>query len=512
MFQSILFPQGKGINPRKEEEPDFFNDLNLDLVFAPLLEKKKEFQLEEFYYAPLHDPEVVAFRQEVAKELEDETLGPLFSDFSQALYSLARYMDIVRANLCSEGPGNNYLTRGRMLEYAGQYCTAVSKAAATLARHPLQSAGLGSLARYLSAYSTGEQFNGLCTRVRELKEKFARIRYCMLIKDGVIRVRKYEGQADQSQSITGAFARFRQGEVKDYRHKLPQEPYADHVEAAVLGLLARLYKETFAELESFCRQYADFDDSVLTRFAREIQFYLAWQDFLRPLREAGLPFHYPRLSSEPTAVEAADFFDLALAHEIKEKTVTNSFFLERPERIIVVTGPNQGGKTTFARAFGQLHYLASLGLSVPGRRSKLGLFRRIFTHFGREETASPLQGKLQDDLVRLRDLLGEAAEDSLIIVNEIFSSTTLADALGLGRHMMDAISALGSLAVVVTFLDEIASYGDNAVSMMSTVKAENPVVRTYKVVRKPPDGLAYALHLAEKHGLSYERLVRRLNP
>lgn len=334
----------------------------------------------------------------------------------------------------------------------------------------------------------------------------------MLIKDGVIRVRKYEGQADQSQAITAAFARFRQGEAKDYRHNLPQEPYADHVEAAVLALLARLYKDIFRDLERFCQQQADFDDDVLIRFAREIQFYLAWQDLLRPLRQAGLPFHYPRLCPRPAAMKAEDFFDLALALEIEEKTVTNSFTLSQPERIIVVTGPNQGGKTTFARAFGQLHYLACLGLCVPGRESDLGLFSRIFTHFGREEVASSLQGKLQDDLVRLHGLLAEAREDSLIIVNEIFSSTTLTDALGLGRHMMDAISRLGSLAVVVTFLDEIASYGDSAVSMMSTVKPEDPAVRTYKVIRKPPDGLAYAHHLAEKHGLSYEKLVRRLNP
>lgn len=193
------------------------------------------------------------------------------------------------------------------------------------------------------------------------------------------------------------------------------------------------------------------------------------------------------------------------------KTVVNDFTLNALEHIIVVTGPNQGGKTTFARAFGQVHYLASLGLCVPGREAALYLFDNILTHFGREEDLSTLNGKLQDDLVRLRALLDRATSRSIVIVNEIFASTTISDALSLGGHMMDIFVELGALVVLVTFLDELASHGPETVSMMSTIREDDPTKRTFKIIRKPPNGLAYyAIHIASKHGLTYEQLCGRL--
>jgi len=135
---------------------------------------------------------------------------------------------------------------------------------------------------------------------------------------------------------------------------------------------------------------------------------------------------------------------------------------------------------------------------------------QVFTHFEREEELATLRGKLADELARIRDALKAATGRSLLVMNESFASTTLRDATFIGERILAQMTELGLLGVYVTFVDELASSTPACVSMVGTVNPDDPAERTYKIVRKPADGLAYATAIARKYRLTYPQLKPRL--
>jgi len=508
-FRSILFENAEDSTQLATDPPACFVDLNLDQVIQAITAGRSEYNLKPFFYTPLHDTATIQYRQEIAQDIACETVLAIIKSFTEQMVITRRYLALV------DKLDFRRHKEGWFLEAALVYCDAVSHLAQRLAQVALKSRGLIAFREYLTHYASSADFKLLQADTQKLKGELSTVTYCVLIKGLTVKVRKYEDEIDYSADVEQTFEKFKQGAVKDYSTHLAVGSGMNYVEAQILDFVARLYPDIFASLSAFCAQHSRFLDETIRVFDREIQFYVAYREYIAPLEQHGLRFCYPEVAERRKEVYDWEGFDIALAHKCvaeDARVVCNDFYLNDPERIIVVSGPNQGGKTTFARAFGQLHYLASLGCPVPGQEARLYLFDQIFTHFEQEEDIRNLRGKLQDDLVRIHAILDRATPDSIIIMNEIFTSTTLSDAVFLSKEIMARIARLDSLCVCVTFIDELASFSEKTVSMVSTVVPENPAMRTFKIVRRPADGLAYALSIAEKYRLTYGWVKERIRP
>lgn len=485
----------------------FVSDLNLDQVVTSIAGEREERELvSSILLHQLHDVGAIRFRQSVFRDLDDTAL---FEHLKEATELLRR----VRVHLAQlKKMRSPYERQGWFLDAVAIYCDAVTSLDEAFTAAGPTSQGLASFHRVLRRYRASAGFEALSAETMARKEDLQGIRYCVRIQGGRVDVSRYEDDPDYSTEVLKIFERFKQGAVKDYRVQYRGWPGMNHVAEQILALVARLFPEEFSALDDYCQRHRDFFDPALRRFEREVQFYLAYLDYLAPLRAAGLGFCYPEVGRSKE-VFATETFDLALAQKLVAEggeVVRNDFRLSGGERIFVVSGPNQGGKTTFARTFGQLHHLASVGCLVPGSAARLLLFDRLFTHFEREEALDTMRGKLEDDLVRIREALLSATGDSLLVMNEVFSSTTLHDARFLGEKVLQKVIELDLLAVYVTFIDELATLQPSIVSMVSTVVPEDPAQRTFKVVRGPANGLAFALAIAEKYGVAYEPLRKRI--
>jgi DNA mismatch repair protein MutS len=504
-FATILSSENNPTGPvETPEAPTCFGDLNLDQIVAAVTAGKQEYNLAPFYYTPLRDAAEIGYRQEVMRDLENQAVMKAVQNFAKGMRMVRRYLAL------GEQFSFHYHKEGWLLEAALVYMETVSNLAQALGQAPCASRGLAALRTFLSGYCAGAAFQALEESARRVKAGLAGVRYCVILKGSKVQVRRAAGETDYGIEVEKTFAKFQQGAVKNYRINLSGSSGMNHIAAQILDLAAKLYPDAFADLDQFCAHRAGFVEPALLRFDREIQFYVAYLEYIERFRPA-LKFAYPGLSSSHKEISVKDGFDLALAGKRQpEDVVTNDFFLSGLERILVVSGPNQGGKTTFARMFGQLHYLASLGCPVPARQAELVLFDQIFTHFEKEEDIRSLSGKLQDDLLRVQDILQLVSPDSILIMNEIFNSTTLQDAVFLSQKIMAQIDRLDLVGVWVTFVDELAAYSEMTVSLVSTVVPDNPAERTYKIIRQPSDGLAYALSIAEKHRLTYVQIKERM--
>jgi DNA mismatch repair protein MutS len=485
----------------------YLADLNLEQLVASIRERAADPDSTAFLLvAPLADAETVYYRQEVFADLADPELR-------KSALQLTVNLNRLRGELQTARQIDDPLERqGWLLDSACRYCDAVDSIIAALQAASISSAALTDLTRALLSYQRSDDFASLRADATGTREALSAVGYCLHLRGRIVEVSRYRGQPDYSQQISEVFSRFQQDPPHDYLLTYRFPPVLGNVGTNILALVAKLFPDEFARLARFCQDHPDFTRPQITGLESELDFYLSYLDHIDTLQASGLRFCYPTIALAHEGESADNTFDIVLAAKLAKagQTVVNSFELRPPERIFVVSGPNQGGKTTFARTFGQLHHLAAVGCPIPGTAATIGLASNIYTHFQQEEHIVELKGRLHSDLERIHQIISAADEGAVVIINELFSSATLQDARYLGTQIMQRLIAIGARCAYVTFVDELAATGPEVVSLTSNVNPADPVQRTFKIARAPANGIAYALALAEKHDLTYDRLTRLL--
>ena len=310
-FHSILFKRTEdSIKTETVEAPVFFLDLNLDQIIDAIVAGKQEYNLKPFFYTSLGDIEAIKYRHEIMRDLENEVLFEYIKSFSEKMRTMRTHLAI------ADKLYYKYQKERMFLDAISIYCDAVNCLVHDLSMVDLKSRGFLAFRAYLANYAESNPFTSLLAETKKLIDDLLSVKYCLLIKGDSIKVRKYESAIDYSAEVEETFEKFKQGAVQDYRAEYPDSLTMNHVEAGVLDFVAQLYPDIFSSLDDYCAKNANYLDETISVFDREIQFYLAYLEYVAKFRRAGLKFCYPQISTECKEVFDFEGFDLALAHKL----------------------------------------------------------------------------------------------------------------------------------------------------------------------------------------------------
>jgi DNA mismatch repair ATPase MutS len=234
----------------------------------------------------------------------------------------------------------------------------------------------------------------------------------------------------------------------------------------------------------------------LERLDFQLKFFVGCVRLQRKFTALGVPVCYPEFC-EDKRYEAALLVDAGLALKDGNVPVGNGICFSN-RRLVLITGPNQGGKTTFLRSVGLAQVMAQCGLFVTAGQYVCPIYTGIYTHFPNGEDDGIQMGLLEVELSKLSKLVDALKPGALLLMNETFQTTTPADAKRLAAEIVPALLESNILVLFVTHLygyamDVYEQKAEDTLFLLAQRSREGN--NTYCMMEGPPFKTAYGLRL-----------------
>jgi DNA mismatch repair ATPase MutS len=203
-------------------------------------------------------------------------------------------------------------------------------------------------------------------------------------------------------------------------------------------------------------QSADHVRSFFSMLRLELAFYLGCVNLRDQLDEKGEPTCLPTpVTAERPAFACTELYDVSLALHLEARVVGNDVNGDGTS-LVVITGANQGGKSTFLRSVGLAQLMLQSGMFVGAETLSANVCDGVFTHYKREEDATMESGKLDEELRRMSEIADSIRPSSLLLCNESFASTNEREGSEIARQVVRALLEAGVKVLFVTHLYDLA--------------------------------------------------------
>ena len=431
---------------------DVIKDLNLEILFKTMA--RENFLIAEkvrrVMMIPLMTPEEILYRQEVIRDLrhQDAMLEDLFACAERQNKALRVYKEAMKSNRAKSTKRTselfetlNYLRQGQeellkiqellLQKQENWQSEGMKNLLERLKQMPLES--INERLKEADSLITGCEAGYTFRFGGGLKMESAELNYLRPVKDG------------KKNGLEGFYLKF-----------IKKNAILIGSDISLKENVSHLTEETLQQIITIFQPYLQKMLLFFEHFIEEIAFYMGVVRFMKRMEPLYITMMMPTPKPQGTMdCSFENLYELSMAVYAQKKPVGNSVTLQG-NRMTLITGANQGGKSTFLRSYGIAQVLMQCGMPVPASKFSAPIYAQIFTHFTRSEDEQLSNGRLSEELQRMSNMVDKAVPNSLFLLNESFASTTEKEGSKIAEGILNAFYEKDITTMMVTHLYQLA--------------------------------------------------------
>ncbi|MCL2372864.1 MAG: hypothetical protein FWC78_05630 [Defluviitaleaceae bacterium] len=518
---SILTPENAAETKQAINKIQYGNVLN-DLKIHQFLKIKTQFvwgrmttyRLEDFITT---DVEIIKHRLEVFEDLLrcDGLIELLRDDM------LPEITDISNLSGSAEDGDYYFLTQFHYIMKLRLYVKCVQNLSQKLTKLQFKSSGIRKLAEKIAETHSSQEFTNLIEGLETIDLRIKNVR-SMTVGINVDAGMRIDNMGivsinDKRYTSGGLLDRILRADFNrgdEYTLITPLEPIFSNLSdvqkfelnKVFKGALNTVLKGALKSIPKDTAQYMKDKSGFLTDLIPELCFLVAGHEMLMDFRAQDASICKPTISDNNcTSIE--NLIHPTLLHKIKKEDLRrNTIRFDDDGMIYVLTGANSGGKSVFLQAVGVAQVLFQLGLHVPASAASMLPVDNIYLHMPTEVTIQNAAGRLENECIALNEMLKTITNSSLVLMDEVFSSTSAYDGSILAEELLKHLAKVSCRGIFSTHIHDLPvqriNKNEKTVAMLDTLVAlSSEGRRLYRISRQKPEGHSHAFDIARKYGL-----------
>lgn len=525
---------------------DYVNNLELEKV-GDMICRQHQYRLIRIFEEMCDDTEIIRYRQDI---LEDFLSIPKLAPTIQKIVNIMVEND--RGNIYKLSEPDSFTTLSEAIRAFDAYveCMEIMHSFFAAHKEEIHSEGIMKLFKYFEDGYEDKHFISLKKDLEELKSalknRIRSITVAINLNENLVPVsagivdysdRKYIAKPSLFDRILYHGAKSPEKTVKKLHQK-----YRNGDEITSDELIINTVDETlFKELDDLTRGYVKKLSDVMADYQRigfrdifsinyQLEFYMGEVALIQSAQAKGIKMCRPTvLPKEERRTDIKGLFDLIYYNEAslynlrakdgKKEVVTNDIAFNDSAGFYILTGANNGGKTTFVRGLGICQVLAQAGFYVPAESCEISCADYIYTHFPKEEELGINSSRFTTEIKEFKTISDTITNHSLLLMNESIQSTTPKECVDIAARLVKIFCTVGVRGVFATHLTDIAyktqelnsdpQLHSKIVSIVVTVD-EKTGERKYKIKKGLPTETSYAGTVFEKFGINESDIARRV--